>query len=216
VGKSLKSLISDLFRKRSVGPSPVFEPHHIIMTIFILKREGGLVGRYRLVKELGLGEAAVKTLLKHLRRLGLVGVRPRRGHFLTELGNKVADEIMSRIKAIKEVKGFEEIAVGPVNVVCHLRGLADIVKSGVEQRDAAIMAGAMGATTIISKGGKLFLAPGDYEVPEKVSRILRKEFDIMEGDVLIVGSADNLINAQNGAIAAALTLLLSDSSPCSR
>ena len=80
----------------------------------------------------------------------------------------------------------------------------------MKQRDAAIMVGADGATTLVVKGKKLII-PGvsdniakDYPVAYKqIVELLNLE----QNDVVIVGTAKTREKAEYGALAAALTLL---------
>lgn len=84
------------------------------------------------------------------------------------------------------------------------------IKSGIEQRDAAIMVGAKGATTIIFKEGHLVIpSVGDNiaedfpEAANQITRLLKPE----ENDAIIIGSANDSIKAEYGALAAAWTIL---------
>ena len=95
----------------------------------------------------------------------------------------------------------------------HDSSPAQKVKLGMEQRDAAFLAGAKGATTIIMKKGKLTMPGEDTDIsgtaPEIRSRIA-KCLKPEEGDVVIIGSADTHDLAEYGAIAAAWTLIDDD------
>lgn len=50
------------------------------------------------------------------------------------------------------------ITLGKFNYAVLVKNMADAIKSGIEQRDIAIKAGAVGATTLIFKNG-IFLIP---------------------------------------------------------
>lgn len=50
------------------------------------------------------------------------------------------------------------ITLGKFNYAVLIKNMADAIKSGIEQRDIAIKAGAVGATTLIFKNG-IFLIP---------------------------------------------------------
>jgi len=85
------------------------------------------------------------------------------------------------------------------------------IRSPIEQRDAAIVQGAKGATTIIFKNGK-FALPRDTtdcekDFPDKVWKTLRRELKPQNGDVIIVASGESLQKAEYGALAAAWTLI---------
>jgi hypothetical protein len=81
---------------------------------------------------------------------------------------------------------------------------------GIEQRDAAIKAGALGATTIIYTKGKLIIpgSPEDaFRDSPEIRKMLIKKLKPKEGDSIIIGSADDEKSAKLGAKAAALETL---------
>jgi hypothetical protein len=87
-----------------------------------------------------------------------------------------------------------------------------MVKRGIEQRDAAIRAGATGACTLVYRKGKLAMPMGDREewtpAPnDLLFEDLRKIFDPTEHDVITIVSASDNGLAEHCAVAAALTLL---------
>ncbi len=83
------------------------------------------------------------------------------------------------------------------------------VKYGLEQRDAAVAAGARGATTLIfTKSG--LIMPGTGEDIKKAGSSITTSLSALslkEGDVIVIGSADERLKAALGAKAAALELL---------
>jgi hypothetical protein len=91
-----------------------------------------------------------------------------------------------------------------------VRKSASHVSTGMEQRDAAVMAGARGATTVLFRTGRLVFPSSDNDVardsPQASSQMLRL-LKPEGGDTIIVVSADNSRKAEAGAIAAAWTLL---------
>ena len=84
------------------------------------------------------------------------------------------------------------------------------IKSGVEQRDASVMVGAKGATTIMFKEGRLKIPSVSDDVaadfPKAANQIVRF-LAPKENDVIIIGSADSLGKAEYGTLAAAWTFL---------
>jgi hypothetical protein len=91
-----------------------------------------------------------------------------------------------------------------------VKGTANRVKSGIEQRDAAVRAGADGAITLVVKQGKLVM-PSAAELvkrrQENVARKIQEEFRPQENDVIIIAGANSQQNAEQGARAAAWTLI---------
>jgi hypothetical protein len=69
--------------------------------------------------------------------------------------------------------------------------MADAIKTGIEQRDIAIKAGAIGATTLIFKNG-IFLIPGtNFNALSKEPQIQKKLIESLypeNNDVIIIGS----------------------------
>jgi len=91
-----------------------------------------------------------------------------------------------------------------------VRNAAHGVRRGVEQRDTAIKAGALGATTLIFSRSKLVMPSTEEEVFKGISSIydmLVSKLDPKENDVIVVGSGENKKNAEIGAKMAALELL---------
>jgi hypothetical protein len=80
------------------------------------------------------------------------------------------------------------------------------VRLGCEQRDEAVRAGAVGATTLVVDEGRIVF-PGDVEFPEQtLVAPLRNYFRMDDGDVIIIGSAFTYDAAERGAVTAALSL----------
>jgi hypothetical protein len=69
--------------------------------------------------------------------------------------------------------------------------MADAIKSGIEQRDIAIKAGAIGATTLIFQNG-IFLIPGtNFNALSEEPQIQKKLIESLHpenNDVIIIGS----------------------------
>ena len=90
------------------------------------------------------------------------------------------------------------------------RGVEKKVRLGIEQRDAAVRAGADGAFTTLFKGRR-FTVPGEgidgeRSGPSEPWKTIR-EAGPRDGDVVIVTGSSDEVMAENGALAALLTLL---------
>jgi hypothetical protein len=113
------------------------------------------------------------------------------------------------IKEIKEID-IDELKTSGESVVIHLRNLEYNVRNGLEQRDAAVKAGANGATTLIFKNGVLYI-PFTFqkpeELPKELSQIFKDQFNLRNGDVLIIGFGRDKAKALEGALAASLYTL---------
>src|ERR671932_77281 len=135
-----------------------FELVHIFK-VFQLLDKNGHISRTLLCQELSLGEGSARTLLKHLKMQGLVS-STNGGTRLTEKGKALSSELLQSIPSESNIPKCS-IALGRFNYVVLLRNYAFAIKSGIEQRDAAIKIGALGATTLIYRDNKITM-PGAY------------------------------------------------------
>ena len=201
------SIIERVTRKIAPGRAPSFNEAQVVKALEIICAHG-TVGRTRLSKELELGEGTTRTLLKHLKKEGLIK-GSRRGIAFSEYGKKLFSDLRSKISEGIEVPN-SALTVGPFNMAVLVRDTAHRVRRGVEQRDTAIKAGALGATTLIFSRSKLVMPSTEEEVFKGISSIydmLVSKLDPKENDVIVVGSGENKKNAEIGAKMAALELL---------
>jgi len=182
------------------GPLPRFTDSHLWRALEIIV-ERRRVGRKELVRELGIGEGSVRTILDRLRRDGLV-TSSRKGHEPTKKGKKVIRERSRKFVRIDA----GDMTVGEIDVATVVRGAASRVRYGIEQRDEAIKIGADGATVLVFRKGKLQLPGGFARVEEDLSQLLIRTFDLKEGDVVVIGTAKDPARAEEGARAAARSL----------
>ncbi|MCD6431747.1 hypothetical protein J7L33_03465 [Candidatus Bathyarchaeota archaeon] len=200
--------------KLAPGRAPYFIEAHLVKALKIVDSEGP-VGRVRLSKILGLGEGAVRTLVKHLKNEGLIKIS-RTGIILTDSGKKLSSFLNSRISSETEVPQ-SSLTVGPFNIAVLVKNVADAIKYGLEQRDAAIKVGASGATTLIFSHGGLVMPGAEGEDVFKnipaIRDVLISKLKPCEGDVVIIGSGNDRLTAELGAIAAALETLKSAGDP---
>ena len=203
----LLEVIERVTRKIAPGPAPSFNEAHVVMALEIIG-ECGNVGRIRLSKELGLGEGATRTLLKHLKSEGMTQ-SSRSGISFSEQGKKLFSDLRSRLSAGVEVPS-SPITVGAFNIAVLVRDSAQSVGSGIEQRDTAIKSGASGATTLVFSGNKLSMPKCVDDVSEDTPVLhdeLVAKLKPKQNDVIIVGSGETRQQAEMGAKMAALKLL---------
>jgi predicted transcriptional regulator len=208
----LLKVIERVRGKVAPGREPSFTEAHVIKALEIIGGEEA-VGRIKLSKELGLGEGVTRTLVKHLKNEGMIEVS-KYGITFSERGKELFSDLKSKIGVEMEVPPTP-LTVGPLNVAVLVRNMAHRVKRGLEQRDTAIKAGALGATTLIFSRGRLIM-PSMEE--EKVFRDVPHVHDMLvsmlgpeENDVIIIGSGENKTSAEIGAKMAAFELLRSES-----
>ncbi len=84
------------------------------------------------------------------------------------------------------------------------------VRSGIDQRDAAIMGGARRAIVIVFKNGHLMIRSIsnslETDYPEAANLILEK-LKPEDNDVIIIAGADSQLKAKRGAFAASWVLI---------
>ncbi|MGQ9679927.1 MAG: DUF4443 domain-containing protein [Candidatus Bathyarchaeia archaeon] len=197
------AILKQLTKSTGSGLAPAYNEAHVLKAIETIGSLTG-IGRKTLSKELGLGEGTVRTLVKRLKEEGILE-SSRGGMFLTSLGEK----ILESLRMVMRTTELEETAltVGRFNYAVLVKNSSTEIKSGIEQRDAALLAGAKGATTLIFKGGG-FHTPGlKIEFPESISRRLIRILSPENGDVIIIGTADSVLEAEIGAKAAALEIM---------
>ncbi len=201
------SIIERVTRKIAPGRAPSFNEAQVVKALEIICAHG-TVGRTKLSKELELGEGTTRTLLKHLKKEGLIE-GSRRGITFSEYGQKLFSNLRSKISEGIEVPN-SHLTVGPFNMAVLVRDTAHRVRKGVEQRDTAIKAGALGATTLIFSRNKLTMPSSEEDIFKGVSSVhdmLVSKLSPKENDVIIVGSGENKTSAEIGAKMAALKLL---------
>jgi Domain of unknown function (DUF4443) len=203
---SLNSLL-DLAGTGAPGPSPTFDRAHLLFA-FLAIGESVSIGRQALAKETGLGEGAVRTVLKKLREEGYAESDPSGCH-LTPAGGKLYTSILGTLSPFAEVP-TSRLTLGDSQAAVTVRDRGNKVGGGIEQRDAAIRVGASGATTYIIRSSK-FTVPGgsadcEKDYPGRVWALLREKLAPRNGDVVILCGAGDRTTARLGALAAAVSL----------
>ena len=204
---SIKEVLESLTFERAPGPSPSFSIFDVIKALRIIA-EAGSVGRGKLSEKLELGEGATRTLLARLAEARLISTS-RSGCSLTGEGRNIWKKIEEVIPHISEI-GHNELTFAAYNIVVQIKGKGEKIGKGLEQRDAAVRAGAKGAITLVYRDKKLILpsitddAAQSYPIAcQQISRLMNLE----ENDVAIIVCADSLKDAEYGALAAAWTII---------
>lgn len=206
----LLKVIERVASKLAPGRTPSFNEAQIVKALEIISVYGN-VGRIRLSKELGLGEGATRTLLKHLKNEGIIA-GSKHGIALSEYGKKWFLNLRSKISEGIEIPN-SPITIGQFNVAVLVRDVAHRVKMGIEQRDMAIRAGALGATTLIFSCNKLAMPSSEKDIFKGISPIhsmLISKLNPKENDVIIIASGKSKTSAEIGAKTASLRLLGSE------
>ena len=205
-GMDIKKILNSLTEEKAPGPAPTFTVLHLLKALELIAE--GPIGRGKLSKQLKTGEGTIRTIIKRLKDSDLIKTT-KYGCSLTDLGRifwkKFKEKIPKKVFLEKN-----EFSLADYTVAILVKGCKDKVETGMKQRDAAIMVGADGATTLIVDGKKLILPvisediAKDYPIAYKqIKELLKPE----KGDVIIVGTAKTREKAEYGALAAALTLI---------
>ena len=212
--KSMHTYVKALTKIASrYAPSRIlsFELVHIFKTFQLLDKNEH-ISRVLLCQELALGEGSVRTLVKHLKMQNLVK-STNGGTRLTEKGKVLSSELLQSIPSEANMPKCS-IALGKFNYMILLRKYGFAIKSGIEQRDAAIKIGAVGATTLLYKDRK-FIMPGAYDNKNSlqkephVVKLLINKLKPEDDDAIIIGSDNkSLRTAEFGAKNAALFTIM--------
>ncbi len=203
----LLQMIEDAASKIAPGRSPYFTTPHVVKALTIISTEGP-IGRISLARTLGLGEGSIRTLVKHFEKEKLIETS-RGGIVLTATGQQLATTLKTKMSSAIEVPK-SSLTVSSSNMAILIKNAAKAPKAGLEQRDAAIKVGAQGATTLIFKRGHLAMPLVEEDVLKHIPQVretLISQLKPHENDVVVIGSADDRLQAEYGAIAAALETL---------
>lgn len=189
------------------GPGLTFTEVHVFKALELMAEQGA-IGRSKLSSELGIGEGATRTLIKHLKKGRLVEVS-KAGCQLTSYGKRIFSPLKGMVLGAVEVSS-SPVTVGNCNVAIRVEGASGGLKYGLEQRDAAIKAGALGATTLLFSKNRFAMPKSEedcFKDSPEISKLLASELKPREGDLIIIGSANNRRSAELGAKAALLETL---------
>ena len=182
-----------------------FDMAHIFKALQLIETRGH-ISRVLLCEELNLREGSIKTLVKHLKMKGMIETS-NAGTKMSNKGKKFFEELQSSIPKECTIPKCS-IALGKFNYAILLKQLSFAVKSGIEQRDAAIRMGAIGATTLLFRNGMFMMPATHYYSLKKelqVQKLLIEKLNPEVDDLIIIGSDDKDIKtAELAAKSAAL------------
>lgn len=186
-----------------------FDVVHVFAALQLIEKSGK-TSRDLLCDGLALGEGTIKTLVKHLKMHGLVQTS-NGGTRMTAKGRGICQGLLETMPAEMSLPKCS-VALGKFNYAVLVREFGFAVRSGIEQRDAAIKTGAIGATTLIFKDGKFVMPATTQDSLKKnpaVRKMLIEKLKPQEGDVIIIGSAESEKTAELAAKNAALLTVFS-------
>jgi predicted transcriptional regulator len=165
-----------------------------ILIILKLLQEGK-IGRKKMSDYLGLGEATVRTLFRRLESQQLIS-STRQGQQITVKGKDHLYHVPAF--TLPRLVDVGDLTLSDYNMVSLVHGVSHRIKDGIQIRDAAIIAGACGATTLMCKDDG-FHFPGDSTpLDQEKAQHLIDEFEPEERDVLIIATAETEQKAMRG------------------
>ena len=209
MNSAFKQFIEDIASQKAPGPSTTFTVSHIFYALDLMAKKP--IGRNKLARKLEVGEGTVRTIINRLKNSCLIETS-KEGCNLTNKGLavwKMFEDLFPKRVELGEI----ELTNAKYNYAFLVKNSGHKVRSGIEQRDAAIVAGAKQAAIMVSKQGHLTI--------ESVSNRLEQEFPTAsdqilnaihpaDNDVVVLVGADAMGKAKHGAFAASWTLIDSD------
>ena len=200
-------VLKELVNHPNAGPVAAFSCLHVAIVILLVGDEAP-VGRIGLSKKLGLGEGTTRNIITRLMRSRLVDIS-RRGCVLTQRGEALYGLLRRKLSAVIEFNA-EQLALGKSTAAIMVRASGKNVNHGIEQRDAALRAGADGAITLLVQNREYVMPVEPEETLASLDPLVLKLescFHPRDNDVLIIAGAQERNLAHFGAMAAALTLI---------
>jgi hypothetical protein len=190
--------------------APAFKPHHAAVALILIGREQPL-GRYDLCEKMSIGEGSVRTLMKRFSEANLIEAEGKQGQTLTSHGQALFDSIMKEIPIGLELD-VKKLVMYDFAFANLVKGKVNKITDGIRQRDEAIIQGGYGqagATTLIQKAGNLVMPPDDFHILreyEEEALLVVESLRAEDGDVVVIGSANERNLAREVAMAAVMTL----------
>jgi DNA-binding MarR family transcriptional regulator len=161
---------------------------HILLTMFYTGE--GSVSRAKLQRLLGLGEGSVKSMVKCMRKHGLLSTSAS-GSRLTNRGIEILKCVKLHIPELRKAY-LEYLSVGRINYMAVLRGLDAL--DALKIRDMAVRFGGTGAVLLSIREGRFripYVADDLRNVSLRDHKELSKTSPRDEDYILVVGSENN-------------------------
>ena len=186
---------------RMGGPIPKFNDYHLWKTIYYLDDEE-TIGRKRLSSLLDIGEGSTRTIISLLQSQGIISIN-KSGIILTSAGMDLKKKTRMDLAPIS----VPELTIGEFNYAVRIPRVAHMISYGCEERDAAIEAGATGATTLVYVGGKLMFPGSEYHVDPTIENEIKSVFNLKNEDVIVIGTGKSIKSAEIGAVVAGIHIM---------
>lgn len=202
----VKEIIKRITNEKAPGPSTSFSMFHVFYALELISKT--TIGRNKLAKKLEVGEGVVRTIINHLKDEKLISTS-KKGCTLTDKGLKLWNKLEQLFPERGEVKRTI-LNNSQFNYAFLVKNAGHKIKSGIIQRDAAIMGGAKRSIAIVAKVKKLAIESVSDDIERdfpKATKNLLTNFSPDNNDVIIVAGADSPIRAKRGAFAASWVLI---------
>ena len=203
---NIKKILKGVVVEKAPGPPTSFSMFHVVYALELISERS--VGRNKLAKQLEVGEGVIRTIINHLKEAKLI-TTSRQGCDLTNKGLKLWRSIEEVFPNRVEVKKTI-LSNSKYNFAFLVKNSGHKIKSGIVQRDAAIIGGARRSIAIVVKDEKLAIdsVSNDIKIdfPKASKKILQNIFP-ENNDVIIVAGADSSIMAKKGAFFASWILI---------
>jgi len=204
---SLKKFMQQIAGKKAPGPSTTFTIFHVFYALELLAQKP--LGRNKLAEKLQVGDGAVRTIISRLRDAGLIETS-KEGCNLTKKGEEIWRQFEEIFPKRVELPR-SELTESPYNFAFLVKNCKLKFGSGIDQRDAAIIAGARKALVIVFRQGHLCIESISDCIEKqypKAATLILKELMPTDNDVIIIAGADSALKAKRGAFAASWSLIV--------
>jgi len=190
--------------------APAFKPYHAAVALILIGREQPL-GRYELCEKMSIGEGSVRTLLKRLSEADFIEAEGKQGQRLTTRGKALFDRVQKDVPLGLSLN-VQRLVMYEYAFANLVKGQSSKITDGVRQRDEAIIQGGYdkaGASTLVQKSGNLVMPPDDFHILtayEDETLLVLESLRPNDGDVIVIGSADDENLAREVSMAAVMTL----------
>jgi len=203
---SLKAFMQQVAEKKAPGPSTSFTIFHLYYTLELLAKRP--MGRNKLAAKLYVGDGAVRTIISRLKDAELIEIT-KGGANLSKKGREIWQQFET---VFPQQANIPKSDLNPqeFNYAYLVRGKTEKIGSGIDQRDAAIIAGARQALIIAYKGGHLEIESVSENIEKQFPRAvhqLLEELKPKDKDIIVIAGAESAQKAKRGAFAATWTLI---------
>ena len=203
---SLKKFMQQIAGKKAPGPSTSFTIFHVYYALELLS--GKPLGRNKLAEKLHVGDGAVCTIISRLREAQLIETS-KGGCGLTAKGRETWRQFEAIFPKQTDLPK-SDLSPSEFNHALLVKDRGEKVGSGIDQRDAAIIAGARKTLVVVYKKGHLTIESVsdsiEKQYPQAASQLLER-LNHQENDVIIVAGAETPLKAKRGAFAAGWSLI---------